>query len=126
MIPTGTVPADLDEYAAAMLRAADRVALAYRSEDPDTIAAVIEEAVTIPAPPGTPDPWQALVGALAVQVDVDRPWRHRFAWTLDVAAVAAPVPDPGPSSGSYLSASACLDGDTWGAAPSSSTLRRSA
>ncbi len=111
----------LDDYFVSMLRAADRVVIAYRSEDRDTIAAVVHAALDVTVPDGAPDPWMALVGALAVQVNVEVPWRERFSWTFDVAAVAGRPADPGPSSGSYVSQSAALDPVTWGAAPSSST-----
>lgn len=119
---TGLHPLAPSDYAEAMLRASDRIAEAVRTEDRDTIAAVIAEAVAVPPADGA-DPWMSLVCALAVQVDVGVPWRERFAWTHDVAAVAPPIPEPGPSSASYLSASPCLDGSTWGVAPSSPTAR---
>lgn len=117
-----SAPSDHTDYAEAMLRASDRIAEAVRTEDRDTIAAVIAEAVALPPADGA-DPWTSLVCALAVQVDTDVPWRERFAWTHDVAGAAPPIPEPGPSSASYLSASPCLDGSTWGVAPSSSTAR---
>lgn len=60
------------------------------------------------------------------QVDTDVPWRERFAWTFDVAAAAGPPPEQRPSTASYLSASACFGGATWGTAPSSSTARSAA
>ncbi len=119
-------PIDLDDYFASMLRAADRVAIAYRSEDRDTIAAVVQDALDVTVPDGAPDPWMTLVGALAVQVNIEVPWRERFAWTFDVAAATGPPPEPGPSSASYLSQSAALHGATWGVAPSSSTARSAA
>lgn len=124
MTPTTPLrPVTPDAFAALMLAAADRVADAYRCEDPALIARIVGEAVAIPVPPGGPDPWHALVGALAVQVDTDVPWRARFAWTLDIAAVTPDAPERGPSSASYASASACLGGAEWGTAPPSSTRR---
>lgn len=106
-----------------MLRASDRVAEAARTEDPVVLDREITDALATPTPPGAPSAALALIGALAVQVDTDVPWRERFAWTLEIDAVAGPIPEPGPASGSYRSASACFDGDTWGAAPTSSTRR---
>ncbi len=114
-------PVDLDDYLTSMLRAADRLANAMRTEDPDLIGRYVDEALHVPAPPGAPAGLRALIYALAVQVDTDVPWRERFAWTFDIAAVAGRPADPGPSSGSYVSQSAALDPVTWGAAPSSST-----
>lgn len=122
MTPLAAVPIDRDAYALAMLRHADRIADGMRTEDPATIHALIQAALASPAPTGE-DPTTALVCALAVQVDTDVPWRQRFAWTHDVDAVAEPIVEPGPSTASYLSASPCLDGATWGVAPSSSTAR---
>lgn len=114
-------PDDIDFFFEEMLRASDRVAEATRTEDPAVLDREITEALRTLAPPGAPSAARALIAALAVQVDTCVPWRERFAWTLDIDAVAGRPADPGPSSGSYRSASACFGGDTWGAAPSSST-----
>lgn len=118
--------ADLDDYCDAMLRASDRVAEAVRTEDPAVLDRAIDDALRLPAPPGAPAAARVLIAALAVQVDTDVPWRERFAWTHDIAAVADPIPDPGPSSASYVSASACLDATTWGVAPSSNARKEAA
>lgn len=88
--------ASLAEYHHRILAAADRVADAVRTEDRDIITREITAAVCIPVPDGGPQPWTALVTALAVQVDTDVPWRERFAWTLeipepdDIAGAASP------------------------------------
>ena len=73
-----------DDYLTAMLRHADRLAIAHRTEDRSTIAAVLADALNEPALADAPPAWQALIHALAVQVDTDVPWRERFAWTLDI------------------------------------------
>lgn len=78
----------VDVYAHQMLVAADRIAQAHRTEDLTAIETEIAAALAIPAPPGI-QPWRVLVGALAVQVDTDTPWRERAAWTLDVRSVPA-------------------------------------
>lgn len=112
-------PEDFHAFCEEMLRAADRVAEAARTEDPAVLDREVTEALRTFAPPGAPSAARTLIAALAVQVPTDVPWRKRFEWTFDIAAVSDPIPEPGPSSASYVSASACLEPVTWGIAPSS-------
>lgn len=116
----------LDDYFTAVLRAADRLANAARTEDPDVIERELARARSIDRPYGAPDVDTALLLAAVVQIDTDIPWRERFAWTFDIAAVAGRPADPGPSSGSYVSQSACFDPLTWGVAPSSNIRKAAA
>lgn len=105
-----TVHRPVDAFAHQMLAAADRIAQAHRTEDLTVIEREIAAALAIPAPPGGPDPVRTLIGALAVQIDTGVPWRERFAWTLDVAAVA-PVEPLRPSSGGFAGSGGW--GGTW-------------
>lgn len=118
--------ADLDTFMAAMARVSDRLVDAIRSEDPSTIAAIVTEARHTYTAPGMPDVAWGLIYALAAQVNPDVPLRERIAWTYDIAAVAGPIGEPGPSSASYLSQSAALDGARWGVHPASPTARSAA
>jgi hypothetical protein len=104
-----------EDYYRELLFTADRVVQAARTEDPDTIRAVVLAALEVPAEPacGCAVPARVdlqravdMLCALAVQVDADVPVRVRAAWTLDVDAINDPPVHPRASigyagSGSY-------------------------
>jgi hypothetical protein len=79
---------ELDAYHHAALFATDRLAQAMRTEDHETIAAVLADAKSIHVPAGAPDLMDTLLLGAVLQIDPDGPGlRERVAWSLDIDAI---------------------------------------
>ncbi len=79
--------------------AAARLVTAVRTEDRDTVAAVLGVELARRAPPGGVDVVTGLLLALCIQVPDEVPLRHRVAWSLDIDQPPPPAP---PSSVGYV------------------------
>lgn len=72
--------------------AAARLATAVRTEDPDTVSAVLASELARRPPPGGVDVVTGLLLALSIQVPDDVPLRQRVAWSLDIDQPPPPAP----------------------------------
>ena len=72
--------------------AAARMAIAVRTENPDTVAAVLAAELDRRPPPGGVDVVTGLLLALSIQVPDDVPVRRRVAWSLDIGQPPPPAP----------------------------------
>jgi hypothetical protein len=75
-----------------LMMAAARMAAAVRTEDPDTVAAVLATELARRPPPGGVDVVTGLLLALSIQVPDDVPLRQRVAWSLDIDQPPPPAP----------------------------------